>query len=72
MDLNSFLHVIESHNSALVNGVLGNLDQSWSCSFSVCLKFGTNMRSFSVLWDHISCYLRRSRSECKSGRGLDE
>lgn len=64
--MNSFLHVMGSQDSGLVNDMLVKFDLGWSCPFSFCLRFGTNMRSFNALRDHIYVHFWRSRSECLS------
>lgn len=55
--MNSVLQMVDSRDCCLVNDVLGNLVQDWSCLFSFCPRFGANIRSCSALQDHISRHL---------------
>ncbi|CAM8917097.1 unnamed protein product [Rhodiola kirilowii] len=63
---------METQDSDLVNNVVDSAGLGGSCPFSFCPRFGANIRSLAALRDHISVHLRRSRSECLSGRGLGE
>lgn len=48
-----FIDAIKFQDNSLVNDVLGILGQGWRYLFSFCLRFGTNMRNFDALRDHI-------------------